>query len=219
MGLLRRLIGLNNMTIKKITNKKKTKTIISLGIIVLFLLIIFLVFLRLTILRQPAVMQSRGILCTEEVKFCADGSSVKREAPNCEFAKCPELIVAYYPENLSAVYISPVEWPPKISLSPGIFSCPETPAESSLPSRTAKRLVDNRLYCVEAASEGAAGSVYTNYIYTTQKNDQLLKFKFVLRYPQCDNYEDPNKTECKTERETFNLDGVIDRIAAGVQIN
>jgi len=201
------------------TIKNRTRVIILLGIITLFLLGSFWVFLKLTAPKQPAVKQAKGILCTEEVKFCADGSSVRRSAPNCEFAKCPEVTATYYPENLSAVYISPVEWPPKISLSPGIFSCAETPAESSLPSRIAKRLVDNRLYCVEAVSEGAAGSVYTDYTYTTQKNDQLLSLKFVLRYPQCDNYEDPNKTKCKTERETFDLDGVIDRIATGIQIN
>jgi len=199
--------------------KKQTKIIILSGIIILFLLGGLWFFIWLTALSQPTVTQSKGILCTDEVKFCADGSSVKRGAPNCEFAKCPELIAAYYPENLSAAYISPVEWPPKISLSPGIFSCAETPAESSLPSRTLKRLVDNRLYCVEAVSEGAAGSVYTDYIYTTQKNDQLLSLKFVLRYPQCNNYEDPNKTNCQTEREAFDLDGVIDRIATGIQVN
>jgi len=199
--------------------KKQTKVIILLGIIILFLLGGLWTFIRLTALSQPEITQSKGILCTEEVKFCADGSSVKRGAPNCEFAKCPELIAAYYPENLSAVYISSVEWPPKISLSAGIFSCSETPAESSLPSRIAKRLVDNRLYCVEAVSEGAAGSVYTDYTYTTQKNDRLLSLKFVLRYPQCDNYEDQNRAKCKTERETFDLDSVIDRIATGIQIN
>ena len=199
--------------------KKQTKVIILSGVIVLFLLGGFWVFLRQTVSSQPVTMQSKGILCTEEVKFCADGSSVEREAPNCEFTKCPELIAAYYPENLSAVFISPVEWPPKISLSAGIFSCSETPAESSLPSRIAKRLVDNRLYCVEAASEGAAGSVYTDYTYTTQKNSQLLSLKFVLRYPQCDNYEDQNRAKCKAERETFDLDSVIDRIAMGIQIN
>jgi len=199
--------------------KKQTKIIVLLGIIILFLLGSLWIFIRLTTLSQPAPMQSKGILCTDEVKFCADGSSVKRGAPNCEFAKCPEVIAAYYPENLSAVYISPVEWPPKISLRPGVFSCVETPAESSLPSRTLKHLVDNRLYCVEAISEGAAGSVYTNYTYTTQKNDQLLSLKFVLRYPQCNNYEDPNKTNCQKEREVFDLDGVVDRIATGIQLN
>lgn len=29
------------------------------------------------------------VICTEDAKICADGSSVSRIVPNCEFAKCP----------------------------------------------------------------------------------------------------------------------------------
>ncbi len=32
--------------------------------------------------------------CTEEAKQCADGSSVARSGPNCEFAPCPGEAVA-----------------------------------------------------------------------------------------------------------------------------
>ncbi|MFA5023800.1 MAG: hypothetical protein WC523_02480 [Patescibacteria group bacterium] len=103
-------------------------------------------------------------------------------------------------------------WPPIITVSSSSFTCKETPGTSSLPARTLKRLVDNRAYCVEAMSEGAAGSVYTEFTYTTLSDSQLIVAKFTLRYPQCDNYDDPAKTICKNERETFDLDGVIDRI-------
>lgn len=30
-----------------------------------------------------------GTICTKDAKLCSDGSSVGREAPNCEFAACP----------------------------------------------------------------------------------------------------------------------------------
>lgn len=39
------------------------------------------------------------VACTQEAKICSDGSSVGREGPHCEFARCPkeELIVVESP--------------------------------------------------------------------------------------------------------------------------
>ena len=37
---------------------------------------------------------SKPIACTEDAKICADGSTVGRIGPNCEFAKCPALASA-----------------------------------------------------------------------------------------------------------------------------
>lgn len=34
-----------------------------------------------------------GVVCTLEAKICADGSSVGRTAPGCEFAPCPEEVM------------------------------------------------------------------------------------------------------------------------------
>jgi len=175
----------------------------------------------------------KSIACTEEAKICPDGSAVGRIGPNCEFAKCPEVvgndlwktfidekqgIEFKYPEKLLADYVSALEWPPKVTLATGTFSCVETLGASSLPARTLKRTVDNRVYCLEAMSEGAAGSVYTNYTYTTQKDDKVITVKFILRYPQCDNYDDPAKTNCKNERTSFDLDGIINRIVVSITV-
>jgi len=176
---------------------------------------------------------TNNIACTLEAKICPDGSAVGRRGPNCEFAACPtapevqtpniptnwltyinnrEGISFRYPGKLGAQYISSQDWPPTIAVSSDPFVCEETPGTSSLPARTLKRLVDDRVYCVEAMSEGAAGSVYTEFTYTTQRDSQLIVAKFTLRYPQCDNYDDPAKTTCKNERETFDLDGLVDRM-------
>jgi len=172
-------------------------------------------------------------VCTLEAKICPDGSAVGRRGPNCEFAACPlptvvktpsipanwltyidnrEGISFRYPKKLGAQYISSQAWPPAITISSQSFVCAETPGASSLPSRILKRLVDDRVYCVTAMSEGAAGSVYTEFIYTTQKDKQLVTAKFTLRYPQCVNYDDPAKTTCQNEREAFDLDGLVDKI-------
>lgn len=32
----------------------------------------------------------QNVSCTQDVMICPDGSSVGREAPNCEFNKCPD---------------------------------------------------------------------------------------------------------------------------------
>lgn len=118
-----------------------------------------------------------------------------------------------YPANLTAKYIHTVSWPPIITVKAGQqLDCQETSAASSLPQRVKRRQVDNRVYCVSASSEGAAGSVYTEYSYTTAWNGKIAKLSFTLRYPQCYNYDEPKQTECKNERESFDLDSVIDRI-------
>jgi len=118
-----------------------------------------------------------------------------------------------YPTKLTAKYISLVEWPPIVTSQEGQqLDCPETPAESSLPERVARRQVDDRIYCIESSSEGAAGSVYTKYSYSGVWNEKIIKFNFALRYPQCNNYGEPQQTECGNERESFDLDGVIDRM-------
>jgi hypothetical protein len=122
-----------------------------------------------------------------------------------------------YPLQLGADYASPVYWPPVVSSAIGSFSCVETPGTASLPSRVIKRMVDQRVYCVEAMSEGAAGSVYTDYTYSTERDGRIVKVNFTLRYPQCDNYDDPEKSDCRREREAFDLDATIDRIAASVR--
>lgn len=123
-----------------------------------------------------------------------------------------------YPAKLIAKYISLVEWPPVLEVQAGQnLDCSETPAESSLPKRVTSRQVDNRIYCVEASSEGAAGSVYTEYSYSGVWKEKIVKFSFTLRYPQCNNYSEPQQTECGNEREAFDLDGVVDRMFSSLK--
>lgn len=129
-------------------------------------------------------------------------------------------ITFQYPKELLTKYVITVEWPPVISINNDKheFVCEETPAESSLADRTTRRLVDNRVYCLSASSEGAAGSIYTDYTYSFLRDDNVININFTLQYPRCDNYDDPQQTECQKERESFDLDGVVDRIAQSIKI-
>lgn len=122
-----------------------------------------------------------------------------------------------YPKDLQVEYITPQDWPPQITIKTGQFICNAQDGSASLPTRTLKKIYNNNTYCIEAMSEGAAGSVYTTYIYTTQKDAKLISAKFTLRFPQCLNYDDPKKTACQNERTTFDLDSLVDQIINSIK--
>jgi hypothetical protein len=78
-------------------------------------------------------------------------------------------------------------------------------------------MVDNRIYCVSAEYDGAAGSVFTSYNYTTLKDNRLISLSFILRYNNCANYSQEKNQACTKEREAFDLDGVVDRIVQSIK--
>jgi len=110
------------------------------------------------------------------------------------------------------------KYPPKFKITEGQIDCQIISSENALPSRTAKRKIDGRIYCIESVSEGAAGTVYIQYTYSTIKNGSLIMVSCVIRYPQCINYSEPYRTECANERETFDLDKIIGYIVKNLSI-
>lgn len=125
-----------------------------------------------------------------------------------------------YPETLGTRYASTqIKWPPEITIEDGdSFDCPATPMESSLSERIQSARIGERDYCIILSSEGAAGSVYTGYSYVTIINGRKITISFNLRYPNCGNYGDPQKTECESERESFDLNGIIGKIVESMKI-
>lgn len=125
-----------------------------------------------------------------------------------------------YPKKLLAQYISEAEWPPVVSIDQEFneFVCDDDSAASSLPERKMRRMVNDRVYCLYALSEGAAGSVYTNYTYSALWNKKTVSINFTLQYPRCVNYDEPQQTECQKERESFDLDNIVDRIFSSLDI-
>ena len=177
--------------------------------------------------------RDKQVSCTMEAKLCSDGSVVGRIGPNCEFALCPEEISIpgwktfsdnqqgiefQYPEKLPTNFMSVTEWPPKITISEESLFCPEAPPGNDL-TGPIRGIINNHIYCVGATVGAAAGSTYAEYTYATEKNGKLITLNFTLQSPQCDNYEDPQKTQCQDERSTFDLDGTIDQIIQSVKIN
>jgi len=133
-------------------------------------------------------------------------------------------ITFQYPETLLTEYIHTVDWPPQVQVLNEPFTCTEAGEEIDRAGQTLKRMVDDRTYCVTKESEGAAGSVYTNYTYafplystgSTQADRKTIIFTFSLQAVQCANYDDPQKTACENERSTFDLDSSVGRMARSI---
>lgn len=172
------------------------------------------------------------VACTQEAKMCPDGSYVGRTGPSCAFAACPTVsqnedswetmfdrasgLTFRYPAKLPTEFISTVDWPPKIKISNQPFICVESGLEIAQMGKTEKRTVGGDEYCVTTKTEGAAGSVYTNYTYIVQKDGKAIVFTFTLRATQCANYSDPQKTACEKERASFDIDNIVDRMAKSI---
>jgi len=183
---------------------------------------------------------SSQIACTQEAKQCPDGSYVGRTGPACEFAPCPEAhnnswktmvdektgISFQYPETLPTTYIHMQDWPPQLQVLNESFTCTEAGLETARAGKTEKRVLANRTYCRTSSTEGAAGSIYTQYAYAfplystdaRQTDGKVAIFTFTTRTPQCDNYDDPQRTACKNEQKTFDLDSIVDRMAQSIVV-
>lgn len=118
-----------------------------------------------------------------------------------------------YPDKLTTTYITASDWPPTVQVQTVPFTCTNAGTETGRAGKTETRMVDNRSYCVTTSSEGAAGSIYNQYAYAFQKGSRTVILTFTVRMVQCGNFDEPQKTACENEREAFDLDGTVDRIA------
>lgn len=125
-----------------------------------------------------------------------------------------------YPSNLNTRYVTAQDWPPVVYMGVSEFSCTEGDAltQDGLQKHSEFRTVNDHTYCVSISSEGAAGSTYTTYEYSTEQGDFVTKVVFTLRTPQCLNFDEPEQSECKTEQADFNTDILADQIATSVRM-
>ncbi len=113
------------------------------------------------------------------------------------------------PFVLSTTYISPVEWPPVSKTEDQAYSCVEGEGSISRLGNTEKISIAGREWCRTILSEGAAGSTYLQYTYTSEDGDKLRMITFTLREVQCGNYNEPERSVCETERANFDPDSII----------
>ena len=171
-------------------------------------------------IRKGQKIEISGELIDEESEIYKTLGTIKVEGVKYLYTEEGN-IESNLPDSFKANYISfqnygsnvfKAEEYPKLEswVENGEIECDETPLESSLPLRISKKEINGQKYCIGASSEGAAGSVYTQYAYTTVIGDNVYLVQFVVRYPSCSNYPDKERKECETERENFNLDNLVD---------
>lgn len=175
--------------------------------------------------------------CTMEAKMCPDGSSVSRVLPDCEFSACPvstnastiktivdktlgiqySYVDNFYINNELTTYVHPQSWPPILSVENKPLTCSNSGNQTMMNGKTENVIINGRNYCVIVESEGAAGSTYTTYTYKKELERKTISMNFVVRMPQCMNYDEPNQTNCKNEQSTFDVAGVADATLASVE--
>lgn len=107
---------------------------------------------------------------------------------------------------LQGSYVRVQEWPAPVTISQGDFSCG---AAAMPPVTREQRSINGRIYCVDTEAEGAAGSTYTTYTYTTARGTgQLAMVSFTVQMPQCLNYDEPQQAACAAEQASFQPDNI-----------
>jgi hypothetical protein len=117
--------------------------------------------------------------------------------------------------TLPTPYISAQSsWPPVIQNPSTTYSCDVGKGNSDMDERTIQKVINGKTYCIYSNSDGAAGSIYYSYTYTTAGSSSvdIKTTSFTLRYVNCGVYSDPQMTQCKTAQSGFNLDTIVDSL-------
>lgn len=126
--------------------------------------------------------------------------------------------VFQYPQPFPGKYVSVGgQWPPLLAVVDGPFQCDESPSNSETKYVTKLHIVQDRAYCVTTSVEGAAGSAYTAYAYSFPLFSRVGLFRMTVREVQCDNYDEPERAECKDEQVSLDLDSLIDKMARSIR--
>lgn len=113
-----------------------------------------------------------------------------------------------YPIALGTSYISTSTegWPPTIGYAATTFAC--DPVQ--------RITVGDSTLCASRESEGAAGSTYITFRYAAALGSGVASTTFTLRYPQCLNFDEPQRSACTHEEATYDVDGLADRILSSI---
>ncbi|HYD93259.1 MAG TPA: hypothetical protein VEB18_02270 [Candidatus Paceibacterota bacterium] len=113
----------------------------------------------------------------------------------------PEGVTFRYPNANFGPYVSAVEWPPILTIGEE-YACGGV-----------ENVRDGITYCRTMSAEGAAGSTYRTYEYGVG----IYRITFTLRYPQCENYDEPRRTECIAAQSSVEEDALAVKILSSVK--
>lgn len=123
----------------------------------------------------------------------------------------------FYPKDLGTKYIHTAEWPPVLTHVNDSYVCREGGDETLQDGKTTEVSVGENQYCMNVSTEGAAGSIYTSYSYVSRIDlENTHRMDFSIRIVQCANYDEPQKSECLAERESFDINKIVDQMFASV---
>jgi hypothetical protein len=179
-------------------------------------------------INRGQMIEITGRLIEEESDVYQTLGTIKVSGVRYLYTEASE-IESYLPNSFKADYISfqnyslgifsVAEYPRlEFWIENGEIECDETNLESSLPLRISQKELNGHKYCMAAFSEGAAGSVYTEYAYSTVIDNNVYSVQFVARYPSCSNYPTEEKLQCERERESFDLDNLVSQVIEEVSV-
>lgn len=122
-----------------------------------------------------------------------------------------------YPASLGLTYISTVTWPPKLAISDQSFACVASSSAVPGQAQSEKRIIGGQEFCLTTSSEGAAGSIYIDRVYSFAKDNQTVSLAFTVRQVQCANYDEPQQSACAAETQAFDADAIIKEIATSLR--
>lgn len=114
-----------------------------------------------------------------------------------------------YPSDIGGTYFTATDWPPSLQVLSQPYSCNPAGAVTDRAGLTEERTVNGTEFCVTKSSEGAAGSVYVMYAYAFPYASDTAIFTFGTRFPQCANYDKPQRVACEKEQASFNPDTLM----------
>lgn len=223
-----------------------SKLVIALFVVVALFAFVGLLWRAVTKPVSPS--DPMDVACTMDAKLCPDGSSVGRVPPSCEFAACPTAVPSTsitpppmpptnttgtepwvttttngntfsYPPAIGTEYVSTVDWPPTVRVQRAVpFVCTVAGDVTAPAGKTELVTIEGHEYCLTRESEGAAGSVYTQYAYTFPRQSDVVTLTFSLRAVQCLNYDEPRRSTCTREQATFTANKLADQMAQSVQL-
>lgn len=115
-------------------------------------------------------------------------------------------------------YVSTADWPPEKEVVDQKFTCIKVLQETDRAGGTEEKTINGRVYCVTKVTEGAAGSAYTQYSYAYPTGDKTAILTFSIRFVQCGNYNEPERTACAQEQASFDPDIIADEYASATAI-
>ncbi len=138
---------------------------------------------------------------------------------NKTFIDSKQGITYAYPETLPTKYYRLQDWlgTAKLELSAKSFSCMEG---NNVTGKTSSVTINGKGYCVTAASEGAAGTIYTTYTYAVPVMDgKVAALTFAIGHVTSCTVYAGTADEAACNKETFDPNALADQIISSIKLN